>query len=106
MVPPSDLVSMPEAAVLTRCRRRSSPPGSLSVLPIVWHDQIKQPDPHPAVRLGFVSIARVLRELVLLERSRFLLDLLSLDDDIHLLAKAEGHEFRFGQKKGNNILDK
>jgi len=49
---------------------------------MIWHDQIKHPEPELAIRFAFVIVALVLRELILFNRAYVFEAILPIDDEL------------------------
>ncbi len=49
---------------------------------MLWRDQIGQPDPERAIRLAFLVVASILRDLVIFDRMRLMVSVIPVDDDL------------------------
>ena len=49
---------------------------------MIWHDQIRHPQPELAIRFAFVMVALVLRELILFNRAHLFEAILPIDDEL------------------------
>ncbi len=48
---------------------------------LMWHDQIRHPDPEYAVRFAFATVACILREIILFDRAYVFADIVAVDDE-------------------------
>ena len=49
---------------------------------LLWRDQINHPDPELAIRLAFLVVASMLRDLVIFDRMRLMVSVIPVDDDV------------------------
>lgn len=49
---------------------------------LLWRDQISHPDPELAIRLAFLVVASMLRDLVIFDRMRLMASVVPVDDDV------------------------
>ena len=49
---------------------------------MIWHDQIKHPQPELAIRFAFVIVALTLRELILFNRAHLFEAILPINDEL------------------------
>lgn len=49
---------------------------------LLWRDQINHPDPELAIRLAFLVVASVLRDLVIFDRMRLMVSVIPVDEDM------------------------
>ena len=49
---------------------------------MLWRDEIRQPNPEQAIRLGFLVVASILRDLVIFDRMRLMVSVMPVDDDV------------------------
>ena len=49
---------------------------------MLWRDEIRQPDPEQAIRLGFLVVASILRDLVIFDRMRLMVSVIPVDDEL------------------------
>ena len=49
---------------------------------LLWRDDIDHPDPERAIRLAFLVVASMLRDLVIFDRMRLMASVMPVDDDV------------------------
>ena len=79
---------------------------------MLWRDQIDHPDPEQAIRLAFLVVASMLRDLVVFDRMRLMVSVIPVDDDMLkrelprvflacLGVTSVPHELRSGRRAAN-----